>query len=85
MMDIDLHDKTQLYRIVAGIFGVTAILAGCLVILAPFFPAILLATILALSAWPAFAWLERRLQGRTAVAALLATLILVAGLCRWWS
>ncbi len=78
-MDIDLHDKTQLYRIVAGVFGVAAILAGCLVVLAPFFPAILLATILALSAWPAFAWLERRLQGRTAVAALLATLILVAG------
>lgn len=76
MLNINLQDKTQIYQLIVGIAAVTAILAGCLVILSPFFPAILLAAIFALSAWPAFDWLKAKLNHRTGLAATLMTLLL---------
>lgn len=76
MLNVDFNDKTQLYQFIAGVSAVTVILLGCLVILTPFFPAILLATIFTLATWPAFSWLNKKLGGRTAVAALLMTLFL---------
>lgn len=76
MLNINLQDKTQIYQLIVGIAAVTAILVGCLVILSPFFPAILLAAIFALSAWPAFDWLKTKLNHRTALAATLMTLLL---------
>lgn len=69
-------DKNQIYQLIAGITAVTFIIIGCLVILSPFFPAILLATILSLSAWPAFSWLNRKLGRRPAISALLMTILL---------
>lgn len=76
MLKIDKVNKHQLYQLIAGISAVALILIGCLIILTPFFPAILLATILSLSAWPAFMWLNQRLGGRTAHAAFLMTVAL---------
>jgi predicted PurR-regulated permease PerM len=52
------------------------ILAGCLLVLKPFIPAILLAIILCLSTWPAYTWLQHNLGMRTNIAALLMTLLL---------
>lgn len=69
-------DKHQLYQLLAGICGFTLILIGCLIIMAPFFPAILLATILTLATWPAFIWLSRKLGNRTPLASLLMTCFL---------
>ena len=76
---IDLHDKTHIYQLIVGILGATFILGGCLMILTPFFPAILLAVIFTLSAWPVFSWLEGKLKNRPATAALLTTAMLAAG------
>jgi predicted PurR-regulated permease PerM len=73
---IDFKDQNQLYQLIAGLSGVTIILLGCLVIMAPFFPAFLLATILTLATWPAFMWLNRKLHSRTALSAGLMTLFL---------
>ena len=64
------------YQIIAGLTGVTLILVGCIIILAPFFPAMLLATIFALATWPAFDWLHKKLKLRTALAAGLMTALL---------
>lgn len=76
MLKFDLKEKSHIYQLIAGISAVVVILTGCLVILSPFFPAILLATILALSTWPAFEWLNKRMKKRTALAAGLMTLLL---------
>lgn len=73
---IDFKDQNQLYQLIAGLSGFAIILVGCLVIMAPFFPAFLLATILTLATWPAFTWLNRRLHSRTALTAGLMTLLL---------
>lgn len=47
-------------------------------VLAPFLAALSFAAILCLTSWPAFLWIERRVGGRTTLAALLATLALAA-------
>jgi len=59
--------------------AITGILIGCLLILSPFLPAILLAAIFALSAWPAYVWLERNTGHRPNVAAGIMTLLLAVG------
>lgn len=76
MLNFDIKNKAHIYQLIAGITAVTLILIGCLVILAPFFAAILLALILALSAWPAFMWLKTKLGGRVQLASLLMTFAL---------
>ena len=76
MIDFDFKDKNQIYQLIAGLSGFTVILIGALIVMAPFFPAILLATILTLATWPAFAWLSRKLRNRTALAAFLMTCLL---------
>lgn len=73
---IDIKDRYQLYQLIAGLSGFTVIMIGCLIIMAPFFPAFLLATILTLATWPAFDWLNTRLRNRTALAATLMTCLL---------
>lgn len=76
MIEFDLKNKNHIYRMIAGISGVALILIGCLVIMAPFFPAILLATILTLATWPAFVWLNKKLRNNTGLAAFLMTCVL---------
>lgn len=73
-----LKERQQVYQFIVAIVAVSAILIGCLVILAPFFPAILLATIFTLATWPAFAWLKGKLRNKTMLTALLMTLLLAA-------
>jgi predicted PurR-regulated permease PerM len=79
VMKLSLPDKQVAYRYVAVIAGVTFILIGCLIILKPFIPALLLAGILCLSTWPAFTWLEKKLNYRTDFAAFLMTVMLALG------
>ncbi|MBI3441497.1 MAG: AI-2E family transporter [Proteobacteria bacterium] len=76
MIDFDIKNKNQIYRLVAGISGFSVIFISCLIIMAPFFPAILLATILTLATWPAFSWLNRKLRNRTTLAASLMTTLM---------
>lgn len=76
MIKFDIKDKNHIYQLIAGITAVVFILLGCLLILSPFFPAILLAIILALSTWPAFEWLNRKLKRRTWLSASLMTTLL---------
>lgn len=70
------RDNLALYQLIAGLAVVTLILIGCIVILVPFFPAMLLSVIFALSTWPAFAWLHQKLNRRTSLAAGIMTAML---------
>jgi predicted PurR-regulated permease PerM len=76
MIRFDWKDKASIYQLIAGITGVTLIMLGCLITLSPFFPAILLAVILTLSAWPAYDWLNQKLGQRPVLASTLMTLML---------
>jgi predicted PurR-regulated permease PerM len=78
MLSLNLKDRIQIYQLVAALTAVTLILIGCLIILTPFFPAMLLSTIFTLATWPAFMWLNTRMRHRTALAAGLMTAGLAA-------
>jgi predicted PurR-regulated permease PerM len=80
-MKIDLSeklwDKTAILRVLVGLSALVTVFVVCLMVLAPFVPSILLALILTLATWPAFTWLERKLNHKTALAATIMTLSLV--------
>jgi predicted PurR-regulated permease PerM len=61
---------------IAAIAGVALLAVGCVLVLRPFFTALLWATVLTFSTWPAYAWLEARLRHRPSLAALIMTLLL---------
>ena len=68
--------STRRIEQLAGLCVLLPIAVGCFVILRPFFAALLWATILSISTWPAFRRLERVLGGRTTLAAALMTILL---------
>ncbi len=68
-----MNESTRAY---ARLALVALIVVGTAWVLAPFLAALLFAAILCLTTWPLFVWLEARLNGRTTLTALLATLIL---------
>jgi predicted PurR-regulated permease PerM len=72
----DSLDRLSIYKLVAGLAAVIFILWGCVIILMPFFPAMLLALIFVLSTWPAFVKLEEWLDHQKTLAASLMTLLL---------
>jgi predicted PurR-regulated permease PerM len=57
--------------------AVTLLALGCLFVLRPFLPAILFAAAVAISSWPLYQRLLRRLQGRRTIAALTMTFSLL--------
>ncbi len=69
-------DKLTVYRTLVIVTAVTLIMLGCLMILRPFIPGILLALILSLATWPAFIRLDNKLKNRRWLSALLMTLLL---------
>ena len=71
------HGGSYIERTVA-ILVLLILLAGCLLVLRPFIAAILWATILCFSTWPAYARLVQYLDGRRGLAALLVTLAIAA-------
>jgi predicted PurR-regulated permease PerM len=71
-----------LFRRLEPLLGLAALLIvviGCFVVLRPFLAALLWATILSISTWPAFRWVEAKLGGRTTAAAAVMTLLLAVG------
>lgn len=54
------------------------LLVGCLIVLRPFVAAILWATILSFSTWPAYSRLHRALGGRRGLAAAILTIVIAA-------
>jgi len=75
-MKIGSLDRITIYRMLVVISAIAAIGIMSVIVIAPFIPAMLLAIIFTLSAWPAYSWLEQRLNGRRGLAASLMTLIL---------
>lgn len=61
---------------VAGIAALTLLAVGCVVVLRPFFSALLWAMILTYATWPAYVWLKARLGDRRSLAAFIMTLLL---------
>ncbi len=75
-MDLPFYNRDFLYQVATFATAICLIFFGCLVILAPFIPALLLGAIFCLATWPAFIWLQRRLGNRPTVAAVLMTCLL---------
>jgi predicted PurR-regulated permease PerM len=61
----------------ARIAAVALLIFGCVLVLKPFFGAILFAGVLVLSTWPAFSGLRDRWNGRSSLAALTIVLFMV--------
>ena len=78
-MNFDNIDKISLYRLLIVLTAGFLILIGCIIILQPFIPALMLSLIFSLSTWPAFMWLQEKLGNKIALAASLMTLLLAAG------
>lgn len=68
-----MNDTARAY---ARLAIVALIVVGAFWVLAPFLAALLFAAILCLTTWPAFAWIEARVKGRSTLAAGLTTLLL---------
>ena len=62
---------------VIQVTAIVVLVVGCLMVLRPFLAGILSAAILCFSTWPVYEWLERKLRGRSWLAALVMTLLLV--------
>jgi predicted PurR-regulated permease PerM len=71
-------ERITLYRALIVTGSLLIILAGSLIVIAPFIPALLLGLIFCLATWPAFDWLTLRLHNRPTLAAALMTLLLAA-------
>lgn len=75
-MRLENIDRNTIYRTLVIVVSVALILWGCLVVIHPFIPAFLLAVIFTLSTWPAFVWMQQKLNGSRTLAATLMTLLL---------
>jgi predicted PurR-regulated permease PerM len=62
---------------IAQLAAIVALITGCFVVLRPFVTALLFSAIVCYSTWPVYRWLERILNERRWLAALVMTLILV--------
>ncbi len=78
MLDFNFKSRQEIYELVVGLAGLTLIVIGCLIVMAPFLTAILLASIFALSAWPAYEWSRTKLGLGNNMAALFVTILLTA-------
>lgn len=75
-MDLRTGDKPAVYRMIVGLGALGILGWGCLVILLPFFSALLWAVILCLSTWPAYEWLQERFNHKNILSATLMTVFL---------
>lgn len=75
-MKLDLQDRVSIIKLLVAISSIVVIFIMGIMIIQPFIPAILLSLILTLATWPAFVWLERKLNNRTTLAATIMTLLL---------
>lgn len=78
-IDFSRISKSSFFRAIPLIAVIGAIGFGCLAVLAPFLPAIMLAIIFTLATWPAFVWVERKVNHRTTLAAAIVTTLLALG------
>lgn len=75
-MKLDLQDRASILKLLVAMTSIVIIFIMGVIIISPFLPAIILALILTLATWPAFRWMERQLNFRTTLAALLMTILL---------
>jgi predicted PurR-regulated permease PerM len=68
--EVRLHQYAQLA-------AVLVVVVGCYLVLHPFVPAILFAAVVSSATWPLYVRLRRALKGRSALAALVMTMLLV--------
>lgn len=70
-----MSERTRLFENIATITIIALLVLGSIFVILPFLPAALWAIILAVSSWPLFSWLEKRLGNRSSLAAALVTLL----------
>ena len=68
------------FEVVAALVALALLAAGCLLVLRPFFSALLWAAILTFSTWPAYHRLELGLRHRPSLAAAIMTVLLALAL-----
>src|SRR6187200_1534097 len=66
----------DLVRIVLGVLLIVLLISGALLILGPFLPALVWATMIVVATWPLLLQLQRALGGRRSVAAAAMTALL---------
>lgn len=71
-----MERRTQFETIAAGII-LLLLTGGSIYLVSPFLPAVLWATIFAVSSWPLYSRINERLQGRNGLAACLVTVLFV--------
>lgn len=76
MINFKFKDSAHIYEIAVGMTALALIVIGCLIVMAPFFISILLASIFALSAWPAYEWARGKLGMGQTGASVFVTLLL---------
>ncbi len=76
----DLPPERRFERFFQYVF-MLGLVAGCLTILLPFFTAILFSMVIAISTWPYYRWLQRKLRSTVAAALVgcLAVTLLIIG------
>ena len=77
-MRLDALASTRRIEWIAAIVVLMLLVAGCVLVLRPFFNAVLWAMVLTFSTWPLYARLEPRVGHKRWLAALLMTLLLAA-------
>lgn len=65
---------SERFELIVGLALLVLLAVGCLIVLRPFFSAILWALILSFSTWPIYIWVLRRLGGRQTIASAVMTL-----------
>jgi predicted PurR-regulated permease PerM len=70
-----MNTEFRLEQALAAV-ALALLVVGCFLVLRPFLSALMWAVILAYSVWPVFAWLERKLNGRRWLAALITTILI---------
>lgn len=69
--------KVDLAKITLGVLFLSLLIISCFMVLRPFLPALVWATMITIATWPLMLMVQRLLWGKRALAALSMTLVLL--------
>ncbi|MBQ4670682.1 AI-2E family transporter YdiK [Aeromonas dhakensis] len=69
--------KVDLAKITLGVLFISLLIVSCFMVLRPFLPALVWATMITIATWPLMLMVQRLLWGKRALAALFMTLVLL--------
>ncbi|MGL5993408.1 MAG: AI-2E family transporter YdiK, partial [Aeromonas sobria] len=69
--------KVDLAKITLGVLFISILIISCFMVLQPFLPALVWATMITIATWPLMLMMQRLLWGKRSLAALFMTLVLL--------